>query len=188
MPCSRRVCDLECQTSKVNGVGNVSKKKTENNNWFLQNIRSRCLSWWRVNFNCVLGLFQKLSWGATCFFQAPPAPGHTWSQRSPTLRTPPPHCGLNTPWRPGQVKSPYTHTHLGHVVNKTPSHHRTKSACETHWENGCIDEEKTSGLAIHSHRNDPSGNSQTLPMGLAILSIHTARRGPPPPLRDWMFV
>ena len=35
----------------------------------------------------VLGLFQKLSWGAPHFFQTPPPPGHTWSQSPPNLRT-----------------------------------------------------------------------------------------------------
>ena len=31
------------------------------------------------------------------FFQTPPPPGHTWSQSPPTLRTPLPHYGSNTP-------------------------------------------------------------------------------------------
>ena len=70
-----------------------------------------------------LGLFQKLSWRGTFFFRSlHPQDTHGMKSESPpTLGTPPPHYGSNTPWPPGQVNPPTPRTRQ---QNTLP--HRTK--------------------------------------------------------------
>ena len=143
-PCNYEIrtnkTDNACNTVQAVGVNKTEKKTIKVEAyiipmvWYLERsaifARLRTITSWSQDMFIHKGCSKNYSQGGHFFFPDPSTPRTHMESEPPR---PPghvsalinlPHYGSNTPWPPGQVTSPPPP--LGHIVNKTPSTHRTK--------------------------------------------------------------